>query len=243
VNTAIGQGDVLVTPIQLANAYATFANGGTRMAPTVVGRVVGRDGETIRTIGARAVSQVDIDPAFRELVLEGLSGVTADPEGTAYWAFNSEATNGVYFPLEEFPVAAKTGTAEVRGKADTSLFAAFGPAQAPTHVMVAVMEEAGFGSQVAAPLVARVLEPVLTGAVAEAPTAAVRYARSAALPLCVSWHEWITGDTLERLKGIDPTADPESGPVLDADGIVRVRGERVDCVPLVEELISSLKGD
>jgi penicillin-binding protein 2 len=243
VNTAIGQGDVLVTPIQLANAYATFANGGTRMAPTVVGQVVGRDGETIRTIGARAVSQVDIDPVFRELALEGLSGVTADPEGTAYWSFNSEATNGVYFPLEEFPVAAKTGTAEVRGKADTSLFAAFGPVQAPTHVMVAVMEEAGFGSQVAAPLVARVLEPVLTGAVVEAPTAAVRYARSAALPLCVSWHEWITGDTLERLKGIDPTADPESGPVLDADGIVRVRGERVDCGPLVEELISSLKGD
>ena len=243
VNTAIGQGDVLVTPIQLANAYATFANGGTRMAPTVVGQVVGRDGETIRTIGARAVSQVDIDPVFRELALEGLVGVTADPEGTAYWSFNSEATNGVYFPLEEFPVAAKTGTAEVRGKADTSLFAAFGPVQAPTHVMVAVMEEAGFGSQVAAPLVARVLEPVLTGAVVEAPTAAVRYARSAALPLCVSWHEWITGDTLERLKGIDPTADPESGPVLDADGIVRVRGERVDCGPLVEELISSLKGD
>jgi len=240
VNTAIGQGDVLVTPIQLANAYATFANGGTRMAPTVVGRVVDRDGETLRVIGARAVSQVEIDLEFRELVLEGLSGVTADPEGTAYWAFNSTATNGTYFPLEEFPVAAKTGTAEVRGKADTSLFAAFGPAYAPTHVMVAVMEEAGFGSQVAAPLVARVMEPVLTGTVDEAPTAAVRYARSAALPLCASWYEWITGDTLERLKGVDPTADPASGPVLDADGIVRVRGERVDCGPLVDELIANL---
>ena len=243
VNTAIGQGDVLVTPVQLANAYATFANGGTRMAPTMVSRVVDRGGETVRVIGARVVSQVDIDPVFRELVLEGLSGVTADPEGTAYWAFNSEATNGTYFPLEEYPVAGKTGTAEVRGKADTSLFAAFGPAQAPTHVMIAVLEEAGFGSQVAAPLVARVLDPVLTGTAVEAPTAAVRYARSAALPLCVSWHEWITGDTLERLEGIDSTAEPESGPVLDADGTVRVRGQRVACGPLVDELISNLKAD
>jgi len=105
------------------------------------------------------------------------------------------------------------------------------------------LEEAGFGSQVAAPLVARVLDPVLTGTAVEAPTAAVRYARSAALPLCVSWHEWITGDTLERLEGIDSTAEPESGPVLDADGTVRVRGQRVACGPLVDELISNLKAD
>ena len=239
VNTAIGQGDVLATPIQLANAYATFANGGTRMAPNVVARVVDRQGTTVRSIGARALSQVEIDPEFRVRALEGLVGVTADPEGTAYWAFNSEATDGTYFPLDEIPVAGKTGTAEVWGKADTSLFVAFGPAGAPTHTMVAVLEEAGFGSSVAAPLVARVLDPVLSGEVDEAPTAAVRYARSAALPLCVSWYEWITGDTRERLEGADPTADPESGPVLDADGVVRVRGERVDCVSLVDELILS----
>jgi penicillin-binding protein 2 len=126
VNTAIGQGDVLVTPIQLANAYATFANGGTRMAPTVVGRWWAETARTIRTMEHGPSPRSTIDPVFANLSLEGLSGVTADPEGTAYWAFNSEATNGVYFPLEEFPVAAKTGTAEVRGKADTSLFAAFG---------------------------------------------------------------------------------------------------------------------
>lgn len=240
VNTAIGQGDVLVTPLQLANAYATFANDGIRMAPNLVARVVGRDGAVLREIGTRVVSQVQIDPLFREAVLEGLTGVTADPEGTAYEAFNSTATNGTYFPFDLHSVAGKTGTAEVRGRADTSLFAAFGPADSPTHVVVAVLEEAGFGSRVAAPLVARVLKPVLTGSVPVAPTEAVRYARSTALPLCVAWYEWITGDLLERLEGVDPGADPDSGPVLDADGVVRVRGERVDCGELIDELLTTL---
>ena len=170
-------------------------------------------------------------------VLRGLAGVTADEEGTAYWAFNSEATDGVYFPLEEFSVAGKTGTAEVRGKADTSIFAAFGPVGAPTHTMVAVLEESGFGSSVAAPLTARVLEKVFQGKVPEAPLAAERYARSAALPLCVAWHQWRSGDTLDRLEEADPSSSEVGGPVLDASGQVVVRGIQVDCEDLIEDVL------
>ena len=243
VITAIGQGEVLVTPLQLTNAFATFANGGVRFAPNVVDRVVDRDGSTVRTFGPRALSTVDIQPGFRLRVLEGLSGVTADEEGTAYWAFNSEATDGVYFPLDEFPIAAKTGTAEVRGKADTSIFAAFGPANSPTHTMVAVLEESGFGSSVAAPLVARVLKQVLEDTVPEAPLAAERYARSAALPLCVAWHRWRTGDTLDRLEAADPSSGEAGGPVLDASGRVVVRGIRVDCEDLIEDVLDVFDGD
>ncbi len=237
VITAIGQGEVLVTPLQLANAFATFANGGVRFAPNVVDRVVSRDGTTVREFGPRALSTVDIRPAFQSRVLQGLAGVTADEEGTAYWAFNSESTDGVYFPLEEFPVAGKTGTAEVRGKADTSIFAAFGPVGAPTHTMVAVLEESGFGSSVAAPLTARVLEKVFQGKVPEAPLAAERYARSAALPLCVAWHQWRSGDTLDRLEEADPSSAEVGGPVLDASGQVVVRGIQVDCEDLIEDVL------
>ncbi len=243
VNVAIGQGDVLVTPVQLANAYATFANGGTLRSPNVVSSVRTREGEEVRAFGPRQVATVDLDPEFRAQVLAGLSGATSEEQGTAYWAFNSEATGGTYFPVEQVPIAAKTGTAEVRGKADTSLFVAFGPAEDPDIAVAAVIEEAGFGSQVAAPLVARLLEAALVEGVEEAPTAAVSYARSVALPLCVDWYEWITGDdSLGRLAGSDPTGDPTSGPVLDADGRVRVRGEVVDCTELLARVADALEG-
>ncbi|MDP6947349.1 MAG: penicillin-binding transpeptidase domain-containing protein, partial [Myxococcota bacterium] len=189
------------------------------------------------------MATVDLDPEFRAQVLAGLSGVTSEEQGTAYWAFNSEATGGTYFPVEQVPIAGKTGTAEVRGKADTSLFVAFGPAEDPGITVAAVIEEAGFGSQVAAPLVARLLEAALVEGVEEAPTAAVSYARSVALPLCVDWYEWISGDdSLGRLAGSDPTGDPTSGPVLDADGRVRVRGEVVDCTELLARVADALEG-
>ncbi len=243
VITAIGQGEVLVTPLQLANAFATFANGGVRFAPNVVDRVVRRDGTTVRVFRPRALSTVDILPGFRARVLLGLAGVTADEDGTAYWAFNSEATDGVYFPLDEYPIAAKTGTAEVHGKADTAVFAAFGPVEEPTHAMVAILEESGFGSSVAAPLVARVLEKVMEGTVPEAPLAAERYARSTALPLCVAWHRWLTGDTLERLEEADPSLGEVGGPVLDASGQVVVRGIRVDCEDLIEAVLDVFDAD
>ena len=238
VITAIGQGEVLVTPLQLGNAFATFANDGVRYAPNVVARIVDRNGTVVREFGPRELSTVDIDDGFRRRVLNGLAGVTAHEEGTAYWAFNSRATGGIYFPLDEYPVAGKTGTAEVRGKADTSIFTAFGPVEEPTHTIVAVLEEAGFGSSVAAPLVARILAPVFEGTVPEAPLAAVRYARSTALPLCVAWHEWRTGDTLERLEAADPSSGDVGGPVLDASGQVRVRGIRVDCEDLLDEVLA-----
>ena len=238
VITAIGQGEVLVTPLQLGNAFATFANDGVRYAPNVVARIVDRNGTVVREFGPRELSTVDIDDGFRRRVLNGLAGVTAHEEGTAYWAFNSRATGGIYFPLDEYPVAGKTGTAEVRGKADTSIFTAFGPVEEPTHTIVAVLEEAGFGSSVAAPLVARILAPVFEGTVPEAPLAAVRYARSTALPLCVAWHEWRTGDTLERLEAADPSSGDVGGPVLDASGEVRVRGIRVDCEDLLDEVLA-----
>ena len=62
-------------------------------------------------------------------------------------------------------MAGKTGTAEVVGQADNSLFVAFGPNPNPEYVVVAIMEESGFGASVAAPAVRRVLEPIATNSV------------------------------------------------------------------------------
>ncbi len=153
VNLAIGQGDVAVTPIQLANAYATFATGGTRYQPNLALRVQDQDGTLIREIEPRVGAQVELPAGARDPVLDGLIGATqsADPKGTAYNAFAG-------FPHEAYPVAGKTGTAQTGGdRRDDALFAAFAPAGDPRYAISVVMERAGFGSTWAAPVARSVL--------------------------------------------------------------------------------------
>ena len=168
VNLAIGQGDLLVTPLQLATAYATLATGLVPPTP----RVVADDGgaATPAAPGAAPATgpappaagalgserpPTGLDPAARQAVRAGMQGAVANREGTAAAAFAG-------FPLDRVPVEGKTGTAQVNGKADTSLFAAVAPADDPQFVVVAIVEESGFGSVVAAPIVRKVVE-VLTG--------------------------------------------------------------------------------
>ena len=238
VNISVGQGDVLVTPLQLANAYATFANGGTNYAPNIVSSVFDRDGEMLKEFGKRVKKEIEIDSDFRNRAIRGLIGVTEDVEGTAYWAFNSVATDGAFFPIENFPIAAKTGTAEVRGKADSSLFAAFTPAQDPDYVMVTILEEAGFGSAVAAPMSARVLEKVVEDRVPEALTTENRYAVSVSLPLCIDWYIWRESDSLKNLESFSESEAEIFGPALSPDGTVRVRGIEINCEQVIEALLS-----
>jgi penicillin-binding protein 2 len=154
VNLAIGQGDLLVTPLQLAGAYAALATGLTPPSPHLVA------GEPSAAPATRPPA--GLDPGARSAVLTGLLRAVGTKEGTAAAAFAG-------FPLDRVPVLGKTGTAQVSGKADTSLFAAVAPAHEPRYVVVAVVEESGFGSVVAAPIVRKVLE-VLTG-VAPGPVA------------------------------------------------------------------------
>ena len=238
VNISVGQGDVLVTPLQLANAYATFANGGTNFAPNIVSSVFDRDGEILKEFGKRVKKEIEIDSDFRNRAIRGLVGVTEDVEGTAYWAFNSVATDGAFFPIENFPIAAKTGTAEVRGKADSSLFAAITPAQNPDYVMVVILEEAGFGSAVAAPMSARVLEKVVEDRVPEALTTENRYAVSVSLPLCIDWYIWRESDSLKNLESFSESEAEIFGPALSPDGTVRVRGIEINCEQVIEALLS-----
>jgi penicillin-binding protein 2 len=152
INLAIGQGEMVVTPIQLANAYATFANGGAIYEPRVAARVLDRDGDELRTVAPSRVGDVDLPPGVRDPILQGLRGVVAQPEGTAAAAFAG-------FPAD-FPVAGKTGTAQVARKQDTAVFVAFAPFDNPRYTVAVFMEEAGFGGSTAAPVARRILEGI-----------------------------------------------------------------------------------
>lgn len=158
VNVAIGQGDIAVTPIQLANAYATFASRGTRYQPNLALRVQDQDGTVVREIEPRVDAQVDLPVGAYDPIVDGLLGATRseEPRGTAFSAFAG-------FPHDAYPVAGKTGTAQTGGdRKDDALFVAFGPAHDPRHSVSVVMERAGFGSTWAAP-VARAILASLSG--------------------------------------------------------------------------------
>jgi penicillin-binding protein 2 len=87
--------------------------------------------------------------------MQGLERVLTDAKGTATNAFAG-------FPLGQFGIAGKTGTAQAKPKQDTALFAAFGPTQdlANGHVVTVVMEQSGFGASAAAPVARRVFETI-----------------------------------------------------------------------------------
>ena len=163
INTGIGQGFVSVTAIQLANAYAAFANGGTLFSPNIVEKVVARSEDQFGS------SVIDFDPRVQRIaefpegsgvVREGLHGVASKARrGTAWRAFEGYDSSG-------YAIAGKTGTAQAEGrnpvlqrkKEDSAVFVAWAPRHDPRYVVAVVMEEAGFGGEAAAPVARRVLE-------------------------------------------------------------------------------------
>ena len=170
INLSIGQGELLVTPLQLANAYATFGNGGALHQPNVAVRVTDPDGEMVREFGPRVLRDLEIPEEFQAPIEEGLLGATMDTGGTATRVFGQADFN-----VWNWPVAGKTGTAEVDLKADTSLFAAYGPVYRPGSAvgldtvpevaLSVVLEESGFGSASAAPVAAAIFEHLATDTV------------------------------------------------------------------------------
>lgn len=156
INMSIGQGDLLVTPLQLATGFAALANGGTLYEPQLARQVQDPEGEVLEAFEPKERGTVSVPPGAREAILQGLQGVVSAGTGTATTAFAG-------FPFDRIPVAGKTGTSEVivDGKdANHSWFAAFAPADDPRYVAVALVEQGGHGSQVAAPIVRRILEGI-----------------------------------------------------------------------------------
>jgi penicillin-binding protein 2 len=153
-NLAIGQGEMAITPLQLANAYATFANGGTLWAPRLGTEIIDANGKKVRDVAPRAVRRMELAPNVRNPILAGLAGVVKDRRGTAYGAFSG-------FPYDRVPLAGKTGTAEVANKQDTAIFTAFGPVDNPQFEVTVLLEEAGFGADAAAPVTRRIIDGLI----------------------------------------------------------------------------------
>jgi penicillin-binding protein 2 len=137
VNLSIGQGQLAVTPLQLAVAYAALANGGTVVRPHVGDALLDSTGKVTRRLRFPPVRRLSLPDVWA--IRQGL--YSAAHEGTSASVFSS-------FPI---PVAGKTGTAETGTGADHSWYASWAPADDPQIVVVVLIENGGFGAEAAAP--------------------------------------------------------------------------------------------
>ena len=149
VNLSIGQGDVAVTPLQMAVVFAAVANGGTIWQPQVAAGFRSGAG-TVTPIPARSSGRVPVSRSVLAYVRRALAEVTR-PGGSAGSAFAG-------FPQQDYPVAGKTGTGEVFGKEATAWFAGYGPTTRPRYAVVVVISQGDSGSRVAAPAVREIFD-------------------------------------------------------------------------------------
>ncbi|MGV3564628.1 MAG: penicillin-binding protein 2 [Nocardioides sp.] len=144
-NFAIGQGDTIVTPLQLARAYGALANGGTLYAPRVGKAIVGPDGSVVQRIPPKKVGTVDVPQSTLGYIDTALKGVTR--QGTMAWRMGG-------FPLDEVEIRSKTGSAEVYGKQSTSWVASY----SDDYVVVMMVSQGGTGSGTSGPAIRAIWE-------------------------------------------------------------------------------------
>jgi penicillin-binding protein 2 len=137
VNLAVGQGQLAVTPLQLAVAYSTLANGGTVVRPHVGRAVLDSSGRIVRPLRF---------PARRHVRLYDVGAIR-----DGLFAGAHSGTSGSVFGSFPIPVAGKTGTAEAPPGSDHSWYASWAPAYKPKLVVVVMIEHGGFGAEAAAP--------------------------------------------------------------------------------------------
>ena len=145
VNFAIGQGDTIVTPLQLTRAYAALSNGGTLWEPSVAKAVVDPEGRVVRRIKPQKASEVKVSPADLRYIDTALKGTSRT--GTMAWRL-------VDFPLGRVPIRTKTGSAEVYGKQSTSWVASYDE----QYVVVMMVSQGGTGSGTSGPSVRKIWE-------------------------------------------------------------------------------------
>ncbi len=141
INMVIGQGDLLTTPLQIADLYLAIATRGDLYVPHLATKVETYDGQLVERFEPKIKRKIGVKREYFDLIERGLVRVTQ--KGTAAQAFAD-------FPLDQIPVAGKTGTAEVIGKQNNAWFASYAPVGDPKYVVVVMVEEAGAGGEVAA---------------------------------------------------------------------------------------------
>jgi penicillin-binding protein 2 len=156
VNMTIGQGDLTVTPIQMAVSHAAIANGGRVMRPRV-GMAIGRttaEGEEriLREFKPNAMRRLPLDDTQIGVIRQGLVDVVSGSRGTARGAFAG-------FPTDRYPIAGKTGTGQISGTDQNfAWFVSYGPVPEAEYVIAVYLERAGGGSESAAPVARAIWE-------------------------------------------------------------------------------------
>ncbi|MFJ4471092.1 penicillin-binding protein 2 [Streptomyces sp. NPDC089424] len=145
INYSIGQGDTLVTPIQMATIYAAIANGGTLYDPSVGKAIISPDGKRVSEIKPRSHGKLPVTQQTLAQMDEALEGVAT--RGTAAWRFGG-------WPQDKIPMHAKTGTAEVYGKQTTSWFATY----TDDYAIVMTISQGGTGSGASGPAVRNIYD-------------------------------------------------------------------------------------
>ena len=154
---SIGQGYVLMTPIQLASMVSTIANGGTIYRPYLVKKIVDTDGKTLKEFSSQRLGTTGVSEANMRLIKQGMYAVVNDPGGTGSAARN-----------EYIKVAGKTGTSQVvklrnsRGPSeykyrDHALFVAFAPYEKPEIAVAVIIEHGMSGGSAGAPIAGRII--------------------------------------------------------------------------------------
>jgi penicillin-binding protein 2 len=147
VNCIIGQGEVLVTPLQMARLAAAVANGGQLLQPQIVHRVVDGNGRVVRVAQPKLEREAIFDAEERDFLRRAMLQVVIGERGTGHAALP-----------ESILVAGKTGTAETPGKIeDHAWFVFFAPFDDPQIAGAVIVERAGHGGSVAAPIVRQIL--------------------------------------------------------------------------------------
>jgi penicillin-binding protein 2 len=158
VNQAIGQGEVQVTPLQVARFIAAFGNGGTLYRPQLVERIEPVEGgDPVLVFQPEAMSTLPIQPFRMEIIRQAMINVVANPDGTANFRLRGLS----------IPVAGKTGTAESGSGDPHAWFAGYtmaGDSSGKPDIAIAViLENQGEGSDWAAPIFQRIVETYYYG--------------------------------------------------------------------------------
>jgi penicillin-binding protein 2 len=144
---AIGQGDTLVTPIQMATAYAAIGNGGTLYTPSVGKAIISPDGQKVKKIEPEPHGKLPATAKTLSQIDGALRGVAT--EGTAAWRFGDAG-----WPQDEIPMRAKTGTAQVQGKQTTSWLATY----TDDYTVLMTISQGGTGSGASGPAVRNIYD-------------------------------------------------------------------------------------
>jgi len=150
VNLAVGQGDLKVTPLQVAVAYSALENNGTIVRPHVGKAIEDANGIPLQEFRPKAKRKIKFKARDRAAVLEGLRGAAQEEGGTSAQVWKG-------WPMGEFPIYGKTGTAERPPNPDQSWYACFVKDQGRPIVVVVTVEKGGFGAETAAPAARKIL--------------------------------------------------------------------------------------